>query len=303
MFTNSLTDKPIVVDSDSRLEDRDDDLDNVVTLRTLNSEQRCDVVLDFGIVPSPLTRSADEIEDNDSDNCEDAINSNVSPCGAERQNPASPYCEPNLRQTSTPILSHDEDVECSTKHADSKDGDELRNDDFVSKRRKLSEALGCSTSSSSNDMQSPHSFSPASEESEDDRTDVSETMPAEDNLGSTARTTPEISVSPALRKPQLSLELDDTSRDWEVREVIGKEYVHGVLHYMVEWCPTLQPVHSLEHAKELVDEFEARLLALRKDKKGRVGLGVKRDRQMMMGGDVSGRQQQKRPRGRPRKQK
>jgi hypothetical protein len=77
-----------------------------------------------------------------------------------------------------------------------------------------------------------------------------------DNLASPARTTPEISVSATLRKPQPSPELDDTSQDWQVREVIGKEYVHGVLHYMVEWCPTLQPVHSLEHAKELVDEFD-----------------------------------------------
>jgi hypothetical protein len=37
-LTRPLTDKPIVVDSDSRLEDRDDDLDNTHTLRTLNSE-------------------------------------------------------------------------------------------------------------------------------------------------------------------------------------------------------------------------------------------------------------------------
>jgi hypothetical protein len=62
-------------------------------------------------------------------------------------------------------------------------------------------------------------------------------------------------------------------------------------------------VHSLEHAKELVDEFEARLRALRKDKEGRVGPGVKRDGQSVMAADVSGGQQQKRPRGRPRKQK
>ena len=61
--------------------------------------------------------------------------------------------------------------------------------------------------------------------------------------------------------------MNDTSRGGDVREFIGKEYV-DVLHYIVEWCPTLEPVHSLEHAKELVDEFEARKLALRKDKKG-----------------------------------
>ena len=75
-------------------------------------------------------------------------------------------------------------------------------------------------------------------------------------------------VAPAsLTKPQLCLEVNNTSRGWDVREFIGKEYV-DVLQYIVEWCPTLESVHSLEHAKELVDEFEARLLALRKDKKG-----------------------------------
>jgi hypothetical protein len=78
-------------------------------------------------------------------------------------------------------------------------------------------------------------------------------------------------VTPAfLTKPQLCPDVNDTSLEWDVREFIGKEYV-DVLHYIVERCPTLEPVHSLEHAKELVDEFEARLPALRKDKKGRVG--------------------------------
>jgi hypothetical protein len=239
MLANTLTDKPIVVDSDSRLEERDDDLDNTHTLRTLDSEQLRHVALDLDIASSPFKRSVDKIEDGDNDNGKNGINSNVSPLGVKRQNPASPCCEPNLRHISTPILSHNEAVEYSTKNADGKDANELRGDDFVPKRRKLSDALGGSTTSSSHDAQSPHSLSLASKEPEDDGTDVSASIPVEDNLASTARTTPEISVSASLRKPQLYPELDDTSQDWEVREVIGKEYVHGVLHYMVEWCPTL----------------------------------------------------------------
>jgi hypothetical protein len=155
--------------------------------------------------------------------------------------------------------------------------------------------------------QSPHSLSLELEESEkpeDDGTDISTSLSVEDNIIiSTARTTPELSVSASLRKPQLSPELEDSSQAWEVRQIIGKEYVDGVLHYMVEWCLTLQPEHSLENAKELVDEFEARLRALRKDKERRVGPSVKRDRQLTMEGDVSGAQQMKRPRGRPRKPK
>jgi hypothetical protein len=50
---------------------------------------------------------------------------------------------------------------------------------------------------------------------------------------------------------------------------IGREDVDGVLHYLVEWCPTIEPEYSLEHANELVDEFEAQLPAQRGVKSGR----------------------------------
>jgi hypothetical protein len=63
----------------------------------------------------------------------------------------------------------------------------------------------------------------------------------------------------------------DADRDWEVRKIIGKENVDGVLHYLVDWYPTLQPENSLRHAKELVDKFEARLRAQREVKNGRGG--------------------------------
>jgi hypothetical protein len=53
----------------------------------------------------------------------------------------------------------------------------------------------------------------------------------------------------------------DGNEDWEVRKVISKEDVDGALYYLVEWCLTLVPEHLLGHAKELIDEFEARLQA------------------------------------------
>lgn len=142
-----------------------------------------------------------------------------------------------------------------------------------------------------------------SEDPEDDGADGSESISVDDNLVSIARTTPDVFEFASLTKPQLCLEVTDTNRDWEVRKIIGKEYVDGVLHYLVKWCPTLEPVNSLEHAKELVDEFEAQLIALRMDKEGRKGLGVKRDGQSVVGAEVSGGQQKMRRRGRPRKQK
>jgi hypothetical protein len=54
----------------------------------------------------------------------------------------------------------------------------------------------------------------------------------------------------------------DASRDWEVGKIIGKKDVNGVVHYLVEWCSTWEPVYSLVHASELVDEFKGLLEAL-----------------------------------------
>jgi hypothetical protein len=80
---------------------------------------------------------------------------------------------------------------------------------------------------------------------------ISSWCSVDENLASTSRTTPDIFESASLTKPQLCPELSDTSRDCEVRKIIGKEYVDGVLHYLVEWFPTLEPVRSVEHAKDL----------------------------------------------------
>jgi hypothetical protein len=87
--------------------------------------------------------------------------------------------------------------------------------------------------------------------------------------------------------------MDDANQEWEVRKAIGKEYVDGMLHYLVELCPTLEPQHSLGYAKELVDKFEARLQAPRGAKSGRKGLGLKIKKQAVVEPDASGGQQQK----------
>jgi len=100
-------------------------------------------------------------------------------------------------------------------------------------------------------------------------------------------------------EPQLAARAIDDNRHWEVHEIIGKEDIGGVLHYLVNWSPTLEPEHSLGHAKELVDKFEARLRAKRGDKNKRGRLGLKR---AVTEADESSSQQQKKPRGRPQKQ-
>jgi hypothetical protein len=130
-----------------------------------------------------------------------------------------------------------------------------------------------------------------------DADDVSGSIFADDNPTSTARTTPAAFEPDPLMERSLCPQVIDASQNWEVRNIIGKEDVDGVLHYLVEWSPTLEPVHLLGHAKELVDEFEARLRTQHGVKNGR-GLSALKIRQKAIG---QGSQQQKRPRGRPPK--
>ena len=93
----------------------------------------------------------------------------------------------------------------------------------------------------------------------------------------------------------------DADQDWEVHKIIGREYVNGVLHYLVDWHLTLEPEHLLGHGKELVDEFKARLEEER-EAKGGGGLSTLMMKQKAIGQvTASGSQHLKRPRGRPPK--
>jgi hypothetical protein len=53
----------------------------------------------------------------------------------------------------------------------------------------------------------------------------------------------------------------DDNQGSEIRDDIAKEDVDGVVHYLVEWSPTLMPKYVLSKAKGLVNKFEARLRA------------------------------------------
>ena len=116
----------------------------------------------------------------------------------------------------------------------------------------------------------------------------------EGELAAISRTSPATFEPASLKRPKLSPEeADYANQEWEVRKVISKEYVASVLHYLVKWCPTLEPQHSLGHVKELMDEFEAQLRAHRGAKNGREGLRLKIKRQVTAEADAS-RGQQKR---------
>jgi hypothetical protein len=144
---------------------------------------------------------------------------------------------------------------------------------------------------------------PVSDEQRDPSRDEGRTLSTfvESTFASTASTTPGTFEPAPPPEPQLAAQGIDADEDWEVRRIIGKEDIDGVLHYLVEWSATLVPGHLLGHAKELVDEFEARLQAQR-GVKNAPGAGLKRGEQAVIEADASGGRQEKRRRGRPRKQ-
>jgi hypothetical protein len=94
----------------------------------------------------------------------------------------------------------------------------------------------------------------------------------------------------------------DTNLDWDVRDILSKKVINDEVHYLVDWRPTLVPEHALGNAKELVDEFEARVRAQLKSKSERGGPYLKQGGRAMTVADVPGKTPEKRPRGKPRKQ-
>lgn len=71
----------------------------------------------------------------------------------------------------------------------------------------------------------------------------------------------------------MAAQVVDANPDWEVSDILGKKVVDGEVQYLVDWRPTLVPEHELGNAKELVDEFEARVRSQRESKRGRGGPG------------------------------
>jgi hypothetical protein len=104
--------------------------------------------------------------------------------------------------------------------------------------------------------------------------------------------------------PQVA-EVTDNKQEWEICDIVGKEDVDGVPHYWVQWSVTLVPKSEMRHAAALVARFEAGLRAQRRHKGGR-GRGrlppSKAGKQAVAGARVIGKTQQKKGRGRPRKQ-
>jgi hypothetical protein len=74
---------------------------------------------------------------------------------------------------------------------------------------------------------------------------------------------------------------------WDIRRIIGIRKVDGVEEFRVAWAETWMPGSDLGGARELVDEFKARLSVLHRNKNGQGKT------------DVMGEKASKRRRGRP----
>ncbi|CZT11993.1 uncharacterized protein RAG0_15992 [Rhynchosporium agropyri] len=207
----------------------------------------------------------------------------------KRQRSNSPPSTSNSVDSITSILPRSENEKGSRELA--RNSSKSRADDICSKRRKVSTPQGRWTISPNNPSQPSPPVSDSEKDSEEDNRTLSISLDA--RLTSSTRSTPASEVT-SPTELEVCPVLTDVDLDWDIREIIGKEDLDGVLYYLVDWHPTLLPVHSLGHAKELVDEFEARIRAQRGSK--RCGLGS--NTRQKAGVKVEG----KKARGRPRKQ-
>ncbi|CAH0055813.1 unnamed protein product [Clonostachys solani] len=75
-----------------------------------------------------------------------------------------------------------------------------------------------------------------------------------DGVLATTKTTPPEQIQPATKVPDGEIEYEIDGE----RELEGKEFIDGVLHYMVPWKSTLVPASDMRNCKELIDRFEAK---------------------------------------------
>jgi hypothetical protein len=106
--------------------------------------------------------------------------------------------------------------------------------------------------------------------------------------------------------PEQAVEVANDKQEWEICDIVGKEDVNGVLHYWVQWSATLVPKCEMGKARALIARFEAGLRAQRKQRKQKGGKGRGRPFPSRAGKQAgtraTGETQQKKGRGRPRKQ-
>ncbi|CZR52890.1 uncharacterized protein PAC_02767 [Phialocephala subalpina] len=115
-------------------------------------------------------------------------------------------------------------------------------------------------------------------------------------FGASATTTESTENARDYARPCYVAQVEDVYREREFHNIIGKEYIDGEIHYLVDWVPTLVRGHVLRkaQAQPLISRFEARCQA-QKEKQKRKGS----DRPK--GFEAADGARQRRQRGRPRK--
>jgi hypothetical protein len=75
---------------------------------------------------------------------------------------------------------------------------------------------------------------------------------------------------PGFARPCYVAQVEDACRDREFHNIIGKEYIDGEVHYMVDWVPTLVRGHILRkaQAQPLISSFEARCQSYKEGARG-----------------------------------
>jgi hypothetical protein len=103
--------------------------------------------------------------------------------------------------------------------------------------------------------------------------------------------------------PKQAVEVANDNQEWEIYNIISKEDVDGVPHYWVQWSATLVPKCEIGKARALIARFKVGLQAQRKQNGGK---GQGRPFPLRAGKQAgtwaTGDTQQKKGRGRPRKQ-
>jgi hypothetical protein len=283
-----VVDEVIEIDDDSKLDLSKDLSTTEVAGAQSNEQPDCDL-LHVETPPAP------DRPINESCNSIDTTDSNSSSSHVKRVRFASPC---NIHSPGLSISPHlgGRAGNRSITYPGSSDSDELPDGISSRKRQKLTPQV-VQTASHDRDERSSSIISDA------DNVVGLESL-SDDNLtsndGGGIVTTPDSAVGASRTCPQFV----DINQEWEYSRVLGEEVVGGVAYYEVEWCPSLIPKSSVRNIEVLM-EYEARKARARAcgtkgKRRGRPPI-LKQDNRAVTGTGALADQQQKRPRGRPRK--
>jgi hypothetical protein len=196
---------------------------------------------------------------------------------------------------STPPHSRDGEGQRNMRELERSDSDESRDGTTPLKRQKISSRVVNTAVTENNEPSS-------SVISDVDNVDGLENL--SDHTASDTDVPTLTMHDSAIGVPKICPQFVDIGQEWEYRRVLGEEVVGGVSYYEVEWCSSLIPKSSVRNI-EVLAEYEARKARARAcgtngKRRGRRP-ALKQDSRAVRGAGVPAGQQQKRPRGRPRK--